>query len=325
MVFHPPLLYMGYVGFSVAFAFAIAALIGGRLDATWARWSRPVDDARLELPHLRHHARQLVGVLRARLGRLVVLGSGRERIVHAVAHRHGADPFAGGHGKARNVQGVDRAPRDLRLFAFAPRHVPRPVRGADIGSRLRHRSAPRRLHPRLPGARHRRLARALRAAGAEGGRRRPLRSRVARNDAPREQRPADRRRGFGPARHAVPAFPRRPQSRQDLRRPAVLRCGVRAADDAARIPDGRRAARAVEGGETARPLAAPEMGARRQRGHRAPRSVGSRQVDADGELRAAARDAGSSPRRSSTSGSAAAACAAAPSRTWRGSREATGG
>lgn len=41
MVVHPPMLYMGYVGFSVAFAFAIAALISGRLDATWARWSRP--------------------------------------------------------------------------------------------------------------------------------------------------------------------------------------------------------------------------------------------------------------------------------------------
>jgi cytochrome c-type biogenesis protein CcmF len=41
LVFHPPMLYMGYVGFSVAFAFAIAALLGGRLDATWARWSRP--------------------------------------------------------------------------------------------------------------------------------------------------------------------------------------------------------------------------------------------------------------------------------------------
>ena len=41
MIFHPPMLYMGYVGFSVAFAFAIAALIGGNLDATWARWSRP--------------------------------------------------------------------------------------------------------------------------------------------------------------------------------------------------------------------------------------------------------------------------------------------
>jgi cytochrome c-type biogenesis protein CcmF len=41
MVAHPPMLYMGYVGFSIAFAFAIAALLGGRLDATWARWSRP--------------------------------------------------------------------------------------------------------------------------------------------------------------------------------------------------------------------------------------------------------------------------------------------
>ena len=41
MVAHPPMLYMGYVGFSVAFAFAIAALLGGDLDASWARWSRP--------------------------------------------------------------------------------------------------------------------------------------------------------------------------------------------------------------------------------------------------------------------------------------------
>ena len=41
MVFHPPVLYMGYVGFSVAFAFAIAALLDGRLDVTWARWTRP--------------------------------------------------------------------------------------------------------------------------------------------------------------------------------------------------------------------------------------------------------------------------------------------
>jgi cytochrome c-type biogenesis protein CcmF len=41
MVIHPPMLYMGYVGFSVAFAFAVAALLSGRLDAAWARWSRP--------------------------------------------------------------------------------------------------------------------------------------------------------------------------------------------------------------------------------------------------------------------------------------------
>jgi cytochrome c-type biogenesis protein CcmF len=41
MVIHPPMLYMGYVGFSVAFAFAVAALLSGKLDAAWARWSRP--------------------------------------------------------------------------------------------------------------------------------------------------------------------------------------------------------------------------------------------------------------------------------------------
>ena len=41
LAIHPPLLYLGYVGFSVAFSFAIAALISGRIDAAWARWVRP--------------------------------------------------------------------------------------------------------------------------------------------------------------------------------------------------------------------------------------------------------------------------------------------
>ncbi len=41
LAFHPPFLYLGYVGFSIAFSFAIAALIEGRVDSTWARWVRP--------------------------------------------------------------------------------------------------------------------------------------------------------------------------------------------------------------------------------------------------------------------------------------------
>ncbi len=41
MLIHPPLLYMGYVGLSIAFSFAIAALLSGQIDAAWARWSRP--------------------------------------------------------------------------------------------------------------------------------------------------------------------------------------------------------------------------------------------------------------------------------------------
>jgi cytochrome c-type biogenesis protein CcmF len=58
---HPPILYTGYVGFAVAFAFACAAMLEGKLDQAWARWTR---------------LGQLVGVLRAWLGRLLVLGSG---------------------------------------------------------------------------------------------------------------------------------------------------------------------------------------------------------------------------------------------------------
>jgi cytochrome c-type biogenesis protein CcmF len=45
LIIHPPFLYMGYVGFSVAFSFAIAALLTGRLDAAWARWTRPWTNA----------------------------------------------------------------------------------------------------------------------------------------------------------------------------------------------------------------------------------------------------------------------------------------
>ena len=41
LAIHPPMLYIGYVGLSVAFSFAIAALLGGQLDAAWARWARP--------------------------------------------------------------------------------------------------------------------------------------------------------------------------------------------------------------------------------------------------------------------------------------------
>ncbi len=41
LTIHPPMLYVGYVGFSVAFAFAVAAMLEGKLDQVWARWTRP--------------------------------------------------------------------------------------------------------------------------------------------------------------------------------------------------------------------------------------------------------------------------------------------
>ena len=87
MVIHPPMLYMGYVGLSVAFSFAVAALIGGNLDATWARWTRPWTTAAWIFLTIGIALGSWLGLLRARLGRLVVLGSGRERLVHALAGR----------------------------------------------------------------------------------------------------------------------------------------------------------------------------------------------------------------------------------------------
>ena len=63
LIFHPPLLYMGYVGFSVAFAFAIASLMTGKLDSAWARWSRPWTMAAWVVFNTRDCAWFLVGIL----------------------------------------------------------------------------------------------------------------------------------------------------------------------------------------------------------------------------------------------------------------------
>jgi cytochrome c-type biogenesis protein CcmF len=116
LAIHPPMLYTGYVGFSVAFAFACAAMLEGRLDQAWAKMDAPLDVVRVVIPNHRHCARQLVGLLRVRLGRLVVLGPGGKRLLHALAGGHGAGAFAERHGKARHLQKLDAA---LAIFAFS--------------------------------------------------------------------------------------------------------------------------------------------------------------------------------------------------------------
>ena len=102
------MLYIGYVGFSVAFAFAIAAMLAGELDQQWARWTRPWTTTAWMFLTVGICLGQLVGVLRTGLGRLVVLGPGRECVVHAVAGRHRAHSFTGGHREARAVQELPR-------------------------------------------------------------------------------------------------------------------------------------------------------------------------------------------------------------------------
>ena len=113
MMIHPPMLYTGYVGFSIPFAFAIGALVtrrtGRRLDPRHA----PLRADRLDLPRHRDPARRALVVLRARLGRLLGLGPGRERVADAVARRHRVPPLDHGPGEARDAEDLERV-ADLR-------------------------------------------------------------------------------------------------------------------------------------------------------------------------------------------------------------------
>ena len=194
MVIHPPMLYMGYVGFSVAFAFAIAALLGGRLDATWARWSRPWTTLAWCFLTL--------GIMLGSWWAYYELGWGgwwfwdpvEKCIVHAVAGRHRADTFARGDRETRRLQELDRAARDLRVQPEPARHIFGSLGRADLGACVRDRPQARHFHTRISDAGDRRLARVVRLARAAHRARRQLRAGVARGDAAYQQRIARWRR-----------------------------------------------------------------------------------------------------------------------------------
>lgn len=122
MIFHPPILYMGYVGFSVAFAFAIASLLAGRLDTAW-RAGRVPDPCGMDVPHPRHRAGLGVGILRTGLGRLVVLGPGGKRLVYAVAGGNRAAALHGGDRKAGQLPRLDGAAGHRRLLPVPAGHL----------------------------------------------------------------------------------------------------------------------------------------------------------------------------------------------------------
>ena len=103
LAFHPPTLYLGYVGLSVAFSFAVGALLTRRGRPGFRPRDAAVGARRVDLPDARHHRRQLLGLLRARLGRLVVLGPGRERLADAVAGGDRAAPFGQRARRARRA------------------------------------------------------------------------------------------------------------------------------------------------------------------------------------------------------------------------------
>ena len=91
-----------------------------------------LDACRLDVPHHRNRDGILVGLLRARVGRVLVLGPGRERVLHAVARGHGAPALGPRDGKARSAQSLDDPPCDHHLRPVTDGHVPRSLRRAHV-------------------------------------------------------------------------------------------------------------------------------------------------------------------------------------------------
>ena len=139
LAIHPPMLYTGYVGFSVAFAFACAAMLEGRLDQAWAKWTRPWT--------IFAWIFQTIGIALGSWWAYYELGWGGwwfwdpvenasfmpwlvgTALIHSLAR----------HGEARHLQELDAAARDLRLLLEPRRHVPGALGRAGLGALVRDR------------------------------------------------------------------------------------------------------------------------------------------------------------------------------------------
>ena len=197
------MLYTGYVGFLGGFRLRLCGHARRAARSGLGQVDPALDYIRVDVPDHRHRARQLVGVLRTRVGRLVVLGSGGERLVHALARGHRADPLAERHREARHLQELDPAARDLRVLAEPGGHLPGALGRAGVGAFLRHRPEARPLHSRVPGRDHRRLAVAVCLARAEALRARGLRAVLARVLPAGQQCDPGQRRGPRAVGHVV--------------------------------------------------------------------------------------------------------------------------
>ena len=205
LAIHPPLLYLGYVGFSIVYSFAAAALIEGRIDAAWARFVRPFTLVAWSFLTL--------GIAAGSFWAYYTLGWGGFWFWDPVENASLMPWLAGtafvhsvgGDGEARRAQGVDDLSRHPRLLVFAARHFSCPVRSIDLCPRLRQRSASRGFHPGNSGAVHLRLVRALRLARADAEAGRTVCADLARRRAHRQQSPADDLVRDRAVRHPLPA------------------------------------------------------------------------------------------------------------------------
>ncbi len=241
MVIHPPMLYMGYVGFSVAFAFAIAALLGGQLDAAWARWSRPWTTMAW--------AFLTVGIALGSAWAYYELGWGGWWFWDPVENASFM-PWLVGTALVHSLAVTEKRGGFkiwtvlLAIVAFSLSLLGTfLVRSGVLTSVHAFATDPARgtfilafLAVVIGGS----LALfAWRAPEGRAGR--ALRARLARIDAARQQRAAARGGRRGTAGHALPAVPRRARAGQDLGGYPLVRDHVSHLHGPGRVPDGRGA------------------------------------------------------------------------------------
>ena len=126
---------------------------------------KALDDSGLVISDNWYRSGQLVGLLRARLGRLVVLGSGRERVIHAVADWNSLDSFVGGYRASWPIQKLDVTVGDHGLFIELAWNFFGALRHHRVSSRLRNRPNTRFLHSDIPRDRCDWRPRVIRLAG----------------------------------------------------------------------------------------------------------------------------------------------------------------
>ena len=205
LAIHPPLLYTGYVGFSVCFSFALAALISGRIDAPWARWVRPW--ALLSWCFL------TLGIAMGSYWAYYELGWGGWWFWDPVENASFMPWLAGtallhsahGHGKAQRAEDLDDLSVDHHLFAEPARHLHGALGCADLCPQLCDRSDPGPRDPRAARRVHRRRLRLVRVPRFGIAGRRPVLADQPRGRADPQQpvpRHGDRRRA---RRHALSA------------------------------------------------------------------------------------------------------------------------
>ena len=279
LAIHPPLLYLGYVGFSIVYSFAAAALIEGRIDAAWARFVRPFTLVAWSFLTL--------GIAAGSFWAYYTLGWGGFWFWDPVENAS-LMPWLAGTAFVHSVAVMEK--RDalkvwtifLAILAFSFSLLGTfLVRSGVLTSVHAFASDPRRGVFILvdSGAVHFRLVRALRLASPDAQAGRTVRADLARRRADRQQSPADDLVRDRAVRHALPAGARAIDRREDHRRRAVFQPDLRraVADRLLRRPVrvlARLEARRSPGG---RPAADRRPG--RRRGDRGPRlGVAQRRV-----------------------------------------------